>query len=113
MVSTIVSLVNEALALSTPEVGGEKLEELSEDKVLEAIDRGNAEGGKEGEFWTCDPIDGTLGTFSLLFFSSQKSFISFASDSFYPLYLSQLDSLSTCQLINFSLVPTSQLSLSM
>ena len=29
--------------------------------ILAAIDRGNAEGGSKGRFWTLDPIDGTKG----------------------------------------------------
>lgn len=29
--------------------------------ILEAIDRGSHAGGKEGRFWTLDPIDGTKG----------------------------------------------------
>jgi len=33
----------------------------TEASVLAAIDRGNAEGGAEGRFWTLDPIDGTKG----------------------------------------------------
>jgi 3'(2'), 5'-bisphosphate nucleotidase len=34
---------------------------LSEDDLFYAIDRGNAEGGPKGRFWTLDPIDGTKG----------------------------------------------------
>jgi 3'(2'), 5'-bisphosphate nucleotidase len=34
---------------------------LSDDEVLEAIDRGSGEGGPQGRFWTLDPIDGTKG----------------------------------------------------
>lgn len=64
MRSTIVDLVNEALALEGGDVG-EKLGSLTEEQVLEAIDRGNSEGGKNGRWWTCDPIDGTLGQSSL------------------------------------------------
>ncbi|CED85610.1 Salt-sensitive 3'-phosphoadenosine-5'-phosphatase HAL2/SAL1 [Phaffia rhodozyma] len=60
MRESITNLVNEALALESDQVG-QKLDALSEDKVLEAIDRGNSEGGKQGRWWTCDPIDGTLG----------------------------------------------------
>jgi 3'(2'), 5'-bisphosphate nucleotidase len=34
---------------------------LSDSQVLEAIDRGAADGGPQGRFWTLDPIDGTKG----------------------------------------------------
>jgi 3'(2'), 5'-bisphosphate nucleotidase len=34
---------------------------LNEKEVFAAIDRGNAEGGSKGRFWTLDPIDGTKG----------------------------------------------------
>jgi len=34
---------------------------LSEKDIFAAIDRGNAEGGPKGRFWTLDPIDGTKG----------------------------------------------------
>jgi len=34
---------------------------LSEDAVLEAIDRGTYAGGSTGRHWTLDPIDGTKG----------------------------------------------------
>jgi 3'(2'), 5'-bisphosphate nucleotidase len=34
---------------------------LEEKNILAAIDRGNAEGGSKGRFWTLDPIDGTKG----------------------------------------------------
>jgi 3'(2'), 5'-bisphosphate nucleotidase len=34
---------------------------LEEKEVMAAIDRGNAEGGSKGRFWTLDPIDGTKG----------------------------------------------------
>jgi len=30
---------------------------LSEKDIFAAIDRGNAEGGPKGRFWTLDPID--------------------------------------------------------
>ncbi|KAG2176633.1 hypothetical protein INT44_007297 [Umbelopsis vinacea] len=36
-------------------------EKLSEDKLLEAIDRGNYAGGATGRHWALDPIDGTKG----------------------------------------------------
>ena len=35
--------------------------ELSEAQVLDAIDRGTHEGGRDGRHWTLDPIDGTKG----------------------------------------------------
>ena len=34
---------------------------LNEKDIYAAIDRGNAEGGPKGRFWTLDPIDGTKG----------------------------------------------------
>jgi 3'(2'), 5'-bisphosphate nucleotidase len=34
---------------------------LNAKDVFGAIDRGNAEGGSKGRFWTLDPIDGTKG----------------------------------------------------
>jgi 3'(2'), 5'-bisphosphate nucleotidase len=34
---------------------------LEEKEMLAAIDRGSAEGGSKGRFWTLDPIDGTKG----------------------------------------------------
>jgi 3'(2'), 5'-bisphosphate nucleotidase len=37
------------------------LPELSEEAVLEAIDRGTYAGGPTGRHWTLDPIDGTKG----------------------------------------------------
>ncbi|KAG2180984.1 hypothetical protein INT43_008566 [Umbelopsis isabellina] len=36
-------------------------EQLTEDKLLEAIDRGNYAGGATGRHWALDPIDGTKG----------------------------------------------------
>ncbi|KAI9273058.1 3',5'-bisphosphate nucleotidase [Phascolomyces articulosus] len=36
-------------------------EKLSEDQILEAIDRGNYAGGAKGRHWALDPIDGTKG----------------------------------------------------
>ena len=35
--------------------------QLREKDIFDAIDRGNAEGGSKGRFWTLDPIDGTKG----------------------------------------------------
>ncbi len=34
---------------------------LKENEIVAAIDRGSAEGGSKGRFWTLDPIDGTKG----------------------------------------------------
>ncbi|KAJ2959660.1 hypothetical protein NQZ79_g4906 [Umbelopsis isabellina] len=36
-------------------------EQLTEEKLLEAIDRGNYAGGATGRHWALDPIDGTKG----------------------------------------------------
>ncbi|KAI9029112.1 3',5'-bisphosphate nucleotidase [Phycomyces nitens] len=36
-------------------------EQLSEDQILKAIDRGNYAGGPTGRHWALDPIDGTKG----------------------------------------------------
>ncbi|EPQ28810.1 uncharacterized protein PFL1_03613 [Pseudozyma flocculosa PF-1] len=36
-------------------------QDLSEEALLAAIDRGNAEGGRSGRCWALDPIDGTKG----------------------------------------------------
>ncbi|KAI8988925.1 3',5'-bisphosphate nucleotidase [Pilobolus umbonatus] len=36
-------------------------EKLSEQQILDAIDRGNYEGGPKGRHWALDPIDGTKG----------------------------------------------------
>lgn len=60
MRARIVELVNEALALEGVGLGPAQ-SALSEDEVLAAIDRGSSNGGPEGRWWTCDPIDGTLG----------------------------------------------------
>lgn len=60
MRTKITQLVNDALALTSDQLGP-ALPSLREEKVLAAIDRGNSEGGKAGRWWTCDPIDGTLG----------------------------------------------------
>ncbi len=37
------------------------LPDLDDASILAAIDRGNHPGGREGRFWTMDPIDGTKG----------------------------------------------------
>ncbi|KAF8151608.1 hypothetical protein B0H34DRAFT_784730 [Crassisporium funariophilum] len=66
MKNRIVELANEAL---TAELGlGESVtwgigpgEQKSDAELLDAIDRGNHEGGSTGRMWTIDPIDGTKG----------------------------------------------------
>ena len=50
----VVELVNATLASSD-------LPPLSEAEVLDAIDRGDSEGGSEARHWVLDPIDGTRG----------------------------------------------------
>lgn len=35
--------------------------DLTGNRVLEAIDRGSADGGSKGRFWALDPVDGTKG----------------------------------------------------
>ncbi|KAL7277975.1 hypothetical protein ACG7TL_007928 [Trametes sanguinea] len=62
----IIQLANETL--TAPLVPGEKEEwglgpsqQQTEEQLLDAIDRGNYEGGRTGRFWTLDPIDGTKG----------------------------------------------------
>ena len=37
------------------------LADVSQEQILDAIDRGSYAGGKEGVFWVLDPIDGTKG----------------------------------------------------
>lgn len=37
------------------------LPEIQEEEILDAIDRGNADGGPKGRFWILDPVDGTKG----------------------------------------------------
>lgn len=57
MLERITQLVNETIASdATLDVGP-----LSKEDVLEAIDRGNSEGGSNGRHWVLDPIDGTRG----------------------------------------------------
>ncbi|KAF8814588.1 3(2),5-bisphosphate nucleotidase HAL2 [Phlegmacium glaucopus] len=66
MKDRIVELANEAL---TSELGlGDNSswgigpgEQKSDAELLDAIDRGNYEGGRIGRMWTIDPIDGTKG----------------------------------------------------
>ncbi|KAJ7201362.1 nucleotidase HAL2 [Mycena pura] len=62
----IVDLANEALV--APLLGGDKAEwgvgpnqAKSAADLLDAIDRGNYDGGRTGRMWTIDPIDGTKG----------------------------------------------------
>ncbi|KAE9406827.1 3(2),5-bisphosphate nucleotidase HAL2 [Gymnopus androsaceus JB14] len=62
----IVELANEAL---TGELGqGDYAEwgigpgsEQTAEQLMDAIDRGNYQGGRSGRMWTIDPIDGTKG----------------------------------------------------
>ncbi|KAJ6623149.1 hypothetical protein B0H10DRAFT_2011434 [Mycena sp. CBHHK59/15] len=62
----IVTLANEALVapLGTgdePEWGVGPGQMQSAAALLDAIDRGNHDGGRAGRMWTIDPIDGTKG----------------------------------------------------
>ncbi|KAG0492272.1 hypothetical protein HPP92_005670 [Vanilla planifolia] len=52
----ITNLVNDTLSFD-----GTYNVTLSEDDVLDAIDRGKSEGGPNGQHWVLDPIDGTKG----------------------------------------------------
>ncbi|KDR73086.1 hypothetical protein GALMADRAFT_252533 [Galerina marginata CBS 339.88] len=66
MKARVVALANEAL---TEELGLGDNEgwgigpgkERTDEQLLDAIDRGNFEGGGTGRMWTIDPIDGTKG----------------------------------------------------
>ncbi|KAL2528276.1 Inositol monophosphatase family protein [Forsythia ovata] len=53
----IKELVNDTLACN----GMNYISPLSEEDVLDAIDRGKSEGGPHGQHWVLDPIDGTKG----------------------------------------------------
>jgi 3'(2'), 5'-bisphosphate nucleotidase len=53
-----VSLVNEGF---TRVDGWGKDKAFTESEILSAIDKGSATGGREGRFWTIDPVDGTSG----------------------------------------------------
>lgn len=53
----IKELVNDTLASN----GMNDVSPLSEEDVLDAIDRGKSEGGPHGQHWVLDPIDGTKG----------------------------------------------------
>ncbi|CAA2982274.1 SAL1 phosphatase-like [Olea europaea subsp. europaea] len=53
----IKELVNDTLASN----GMNDISPLSEEDVLDAIDRGKSEGGPHGQHWVLDPIDGTKG----------------------------------------------------
>ncbi|KAI0033603.1 3',5'-bisphosphate nucleotidase [Vararia minispora EC-137] len=62
----VIELANEVLSVPPSELAEEKAswglgEHRSEGEVLQAIDRGNYEGGRAGRMWTLDPIDGTKG----------------------------------------------------
>ncbi|KAF5319388.1 hypothetical protein D9619_008522 [Psilocybe cf. subviscida] len=62
----IVDLANEALTLDLA-IGDSETwgigpgQQKSAEEILDAIDRGNFEGGNTGRMWTIDPIDGTKG----------------------------------------------------
>ncbi|TFK62622.1 3(2),5-bisphosphate nucleotidase HAL2 [Pluteus cervinus] len=62
----IVQLANEAL-IADLELGDVEdwgigpRQEHSTESLLDAIDKGNYEGGRDGRMWTIDPIDGTKG----------------------------------------------------
>ncbi|KDN36782.1 putative MET22-protein ser/thr phosphatase [Tilletiaria anomala UBC 951] len=65
----VCRLAREALkgaATNCPGLSGQGVqkqeeEDLTEEKLLAAIDRGNHEGGAIGRMWALDPIDGTKG----------------------------------------------------
>ncbi|KAJ3798469.1 hypothetical protein GGU11DRAFT_815901 [Lentinula aff. detonsa] len=62
----IVELANEALSAElgigdVSEWGIGPGSKQTADELLDAIDRGNYEGGRSGRMWTIDPIDGTKG----------------------------------------------------
>ena len=70
--SQIFALANEALSIPASECPAVAdpakaasnawgSQELSEEQLLSAIDRGNSEGGPSGRCWALDPIDGTKG----------------------------------------------------
>ena len=55
MLTRITELVNETLAAESESAI------LSEQEVVQAIDRGSSPGGPIGRHWVLDPIDGTRG----------------------------------------------------
>ncbi|CAO1614706.1 unnamed protein product [Parajaminaea phylloscopi] len=65
----VAKLVQQALSPSEKELTGQNEFEVkwssadweNEDSILSAIDLGSFSGGKDGRFWTLDPIDGTKG----------------------------------------------------
>ncbi|KAF9530735.1 3,5-bisphosphate nucleotidase HAL2 [Crepidotus variabilis] len=62
----IISLANEALTSElmlgdNPTWGIGPGTAKSDSEILDAIDRGNYQGGSQGRMWTIDPIDGTKG----------------------------------------------------
>lgn len=67
--SKVSSLVKEALSQEEQALTGQKDFQVKwtsadwedEEAILKAIDLGAYQGGKEGRFWTLDPIDGTKG----------------------------------------------------
>lgn len=62
MIERITQLVNETIASDA----SLDVAPLSTGEVLEAIDRGNSEGGSNGRHWVLDPIDGTRGYLILM-----------------------------------------------
>jgi len=52
---------NEALRQSVFDCVQAVQPELTDDTILDAIDRGTYQGGATGQHWTLDPIDGTKG----------------------------------------------------
>lgn len=64
----VTQLANEALQRpiiagleETPEWGIGESAKRSSDELLDALDRGTAQGGSQGRTWCLDPIDGTKG----------------------------------------------------
>ncbi|KAH7886771.1 hypothetical protein F5I97DRAFT_1870104 [Phlebopus sp. FC_14] len=62
----VVELANEALTADLgvgemAEWGLGPVEQRTPEELLDAIDRGNDQGGRVGRRWTLDPIDGTKG----------------------------------------------------
>lgn len=52
---------NEEMTYKICNLVRETIPGIENDEVLDTIDRGHAEGGVSGRFWTLDPIDGTKG----------------------------------------------------
>jgi heme-degrading monooxygenase HmoA len=53
---------------------------MTEQQVLDAIDKGNHDGGATGRFWALDPIDGTKGQ-SVTVWHSPVAFLQWADGS--------------------------------